>query len=62
MKADVIIKIRFKTAAEGGRSGPIVITEIPYGCPLIIDGEAYDCRVLVSAKTIYTGETYEVSP
>ncbi len=60
MKPDVIIKVRFKTTAEGGRQGPIVIGEVPHGCPLIVDGDAFDCRLLVSAQTFNLGETYEL--
>lgn len=60
MKPDAIIKVRFKTTAEGGRHGPIVIGETPYGCPLFVDGHAFDCRLLINAQTLHLGETYEL--
>jgi len=60
MKPDAIIEVRFKTTAEGGRQGNIVIAEIPYGCPLLVDGEAFDCRLLLMGQTLALGETYEL--
>jgi hypothetical protein len=60
MKPDAIIRIRFMTTTEGGRQGPIVIGEKPYGCPLFVEGEAFDCRLLVTAKTLQLGDTYEL--
>lgn len=60
MKPDAIIKVRFKTTTEGGRQGPIVIGERLYGCPFFVDGEWFDCRLLINAKTLVLGETYEL--
>ena len=63
MKPDAIILVRFKTTAEGGRQSAIVIpdhSEKYYGCPLFIEGEAFDCRLLVQGKTLELGETYEL--
>jgi len=63
MKPDAIIKFHFKTTAEGGRQNDIVIQERPehhYGCPLFVEGEAFDCRLLVNARTLRLGETYEL--
>jgi hypothetical protein len=60
MKPDAIIKVRFKTTAEGGRQGPIIIGQTPYGCPLFVEGEAFDCRLLVSAQTLQLGNSYEL--
>jgi hypothetical protein len=58
MNADAIIEIRFKTTAEGGRQDAIVGTF--YGCPLFIDGEAFDCRLSLNGKTLLLGETYKL--
>jgi hypothetical protein len=58
MKADAIIEVRFKTAAEGGRQGDIVGNY--YGCPLVVDGEAFECRLPLDGKTLHLGETYEL--
>jgi hypothetical protein len=60
MRPDVIIKVRFKTTAEGGRQSSITIGETPYGCALLIEGEAFDCRLLVNEKTLQLGNTYEL--
>jgi hypothetical protein len=60
MKPDAFIKIRFRTTSEGGRQGPIVIGEQFFGCPIYIDDEAFDCRILVKSQTLYLGESYEV--
>ena len=63
MKPDAVIEVRFKTTAEGGRQGAIVIpehSEIPYGCPLFVDGEAFDCRLLLKGRTLELGGTYEL--
>jgi hypothetical protein len=57
---DVIIEVRFKTSAEGGRQGNVEIALTPYGCPLIVDGEAFDCRFLLKERVLELGETYEV--
>jgi len=60
MKADVIIEVRLKTTAEGGRLEAIRIAEKPYGCPLFIDGEGFDCRLLLTHQTLELGEVYEL--
>jgi hypothetical protein len=59
MKPDVIIEVRFKMASEGGRQGDILGGEF-YGCPLFVEGEAFDCRLLLSGRTLQLGETYEL--
>ena len=60
MKPDAIIKVRLKTTGEGGRQGPIVIGEAPYGCTLFVGGEAFDCRFLMRAQTLELGNAYEL--
>jgi hypothetical protein len=60
MKPDAIIAVRFETTAEGGRQGEIVIAEMPYGCLLFVDGEAFDCRLLITAQTLKLGGSYEL--
>jgi hypothetical protein len=57
---DVTIKIRFKRSAEGGRQANVEIALIPYGCPLVVDGEAFDCRVLQKERVLELGKTYEL--
>jgi len=58
--SDVTIKIRFKTNAEGGRQAKVEIALIPYGCLLVVDGEAFDCRVLQKERVLELGKTYEL--
>lgn len=60
MKPDAIVEVRFKTTAEGGRQNAIVITEIPYNCPLFVGAEAFDCRLLLKSQTLELGATYEL--
>lgn len=42
---DIIAKVRFFTTEEGGRKGPT--PESFFGCPMIIKGAKYDCRLLL---------------
>ena len=60
MQPDAIIKVRFKTTAEGGRHGNVVIANKPYACVMFIDAEAFDCRFLINNQTLELGETYEL--
>jgi hypothetical protein len=60
MKPDVVIEVRFKTTSEGGRQDPIVTTRHLFGCPVFIDGEAFDCRILLEGKTLELGGTYKL--
>jgi hypothetical protein len=60
MKPDAIIKVRFKTAAEGGRQGPIISGEtMYYRCLLLVDGQAFGAEVLGDQR-IEPGNTYEL--
>ena len=31
-----------------------------YRCPLFVDDEAFDCRLLVTDQTLHLGETYDL--
>ena len=55
---DATIQIRFKTTAEGGRIGPIQGKQ--FSCPMLISGEAFDCRLETGGRILELGETYEV--
>ena len=63
MKPDIIIEVRFKTAAEGGRKsavgGPEVLVDY-YSCPFVVDGDAFDCRMLLEHRVLELGKTYQV--
>lgn len=56
--ADAIIEVRFKTPSEGGRKTPI--TGNMYSCPLLIDGEGFDCRIWLGNKKIELGKIYDL--
>lgn len=58
MQADAIIEVRFKTTVEGGRSTNI--SGKFYSCPLFVEGEGFDCRIMLGNKIIQLGETYEL--
>jgi hypothetical protein len=63
LKPDIFIEVRFKISAEGGRQTAITIPEdadCHYGCPLFVDGEGFDCRLLVKGMTLELGQTYEL--
>ena len=58
MDRDAIIQVRFKTTEEGGRQTGI--TGRVYPCPLLVDGEAFDCRIPLGNELIELGRTYEL--
>jgi hypothetical protein len=64
MNPDIYIKVRFKTSEEGGRKTSLKRKTEPgpdfYGCPLMLDGKAYDCRLLIGDKEIELGKYYEL--
>jgi hypothetical protein len=64
MKPDIYIKVRFKTSKEGGRNTSVK-RKTPlgpdfYGCPLVVDGKAYDCRLFIGNEEIELGKYYEI--
>jgi hypothetical protein len=64
MTPDIIIEVRFKTPAEGGRKTAVgsadgVVVDY-YSCPLIVDGEAFDCRLLLERRRLELGQIYDV--
>jgi hypothetical protein len=61
---DIYIKVVFKTSVEGGRKTSLK-RKSPlgpdfYGCPLIVDGKIYDCRLLIGDMEIELGKYYEI--
>lgn len=58
MVADAVLEIRLKTHAENGRVS--AISGDVYHCPLLVDGEAFDCRVYHDGKVLELGHTYQV--
>ena len=58
MKPDIIVQIRFKTEEEGGRKLPL--KKGIYSCPMIIDHESFDCRVLIKDNLVKLDQIYEL--
>lgn len=58
MKPDIDIKVRFKTTLEDGRKTPIIGDF--YACPMILNGKAFDCRLLIKNIPIELGQNYEI--
>jgi len=55
---EVVIEIRFKTTAEGGRKSSVFRDN--YSCPLLVGGEAFDCRIEIENPPLELGRTYEL--
>jgi hypothetical protein len=58
MKADAYIQVRFKTTEEGGRKSAVQGDYYP--CPFAIDGELFECRLLLGGACLDLGKTYEL--
>jgi hypothetical protein len=57
MEPDAIIAVRFKTPEENGRQ--TAVHGDSYSCPCIVDGEAFDCRLLLAGRFLELGKTYQ---
>jgi len=60
---DVLIVVRFLLPEEGGLKHDIVSAlpdgqPIPFGCPLFVDGQGFDCRVMGEKTRFKLGEQY----
>lgn len=58
MKPDAIINVRFLTTAVGGRN--TAVEGQFYACPLFVDNEGFDCRLLLEGQRLELGSAYEV--
>jgi len=58
MQPDAVVEVRMNTTAEGGREGPV--RGPVYGCVMFVDGEGFDCRLMVGDEELRLGETYEL--
>lgn len=58
MHSDAFLLIRLFTTHEGGRQSDI--SGQVYACPILIDGEAFDCRMYLPEGGLKLGDTYEV--
>jgi len=56
---DAWICVRFLSPTEGGRKTDISVRA--YGCPLLIDGQGFDCRFMATTEAIYhLGHEYKI--
>lgn len=64
MKPDIYIKVRFRTSSEGGRKTSLkrkaLLAGDFYACPLIVEGKAYDCRLLIEDQELELEKYYEI--
>ena len=58
MKPDATINVRFFTSSEGGRIS--AVEGQYYACPLFVENEGFDCRLLLNGRRLELGKTYEV--
>lgn len=58
MRSDIVLNVRFFLPSEGGRSK--AVSGEFYGCPLFINNEGFDCRLLLRGARLELGSTYEV--
>lgn len=58
LRPDAVIKVRFKTTDEGGRKGAPFGEQ--YGCVLLVDSDAFECRLLLGGRTLALGVEHEV--
>ncbi|WUR15000.1 hypothetical protein E7V67_007800 [[Empedobacter] haloabium] len=58
MQPDALIAIRFLPPDEGGRAEPA--SGRWFGCPLFIEGEGFDCRLLLDGQVLQPGKSYEL--
>jgi hypothetical protein len=56
---DAKIRVRFLPETEGGRRTDVSGRE--YGCPLLVDGQGFDCRFMATTEAVYSlGHEYEI--
>ena len=60
MVPDIVINIRFLTPSEGGRTTSLAENFLPYyAAPMLIDGQYFDCRIILNGKGFDLGKHYE---
>lgn len=57
---DAIAEIRFFLPSQGGRRTNPKPSKF-YTCPLFVEGNGFDCRILTNEKIIHLGTTYQFS-
>jgi hypothetical protein len=58
MTPDIYINVRLKMPEEGGQKSHI-FGEF-YSCPMLIDGEGFDCRLMIKGLELLPGTWLEV--
>lgn len=58
MTSDIFISVRFLTTSEGGRETPVQGQF--YSRLLFIDGDGFDCRLLLDGRRLDLGTSREV--
>ncbi|WP_233829567.1 hypothetical protein [Paraburkholderia sp. ZP32-5] len=61
MQPDVVLRLRLRTTAEGGRNGPVFVNPgTHFGCLLVIEGQHFDCRWLLEGRHLKLGHEHNV--
>lgn len=60
MNPDAIVRVRFYTTEEGGRSHDVRVSKTGYGCVVFVGGEGFECRILLGDITLELGRTYDL--
>src|SRR5688500_17145122 len=58
MTPDIIMSVRIFLPSEGGRS--TAVSGEVYGCPLFVEDEGFDCRLLLHGVRLELVDVYEV--
>lgn len=58
MRPDIMLRVRLRKTVEGGRQS--AVTGDRYGCPLMVGGSAFDCRLMLAGLTLELGSEYDV--
>jgi hypothetical protein len=58
MTPDAYLEVRFRTKEEGGRNN--AVSGDYYACPLFVDGEGFDCRLMIAGMNLQLGSWYKV--
>lgn len=58
MEPDILISVRFLTPDEGGRAKPVA--GHTYACPLCVDWQGFDCRLILDGRCLEPGIHHEV--
>ncbi len=62
MRPDAYLEVRFRATSEGGRRTAVSGTNgVPfYACPMFVDGEGFDCRLLIDGLELALGTWHRV--